>query len=133
MDCLVASASVPVLFNPVESDNSLLVDGGLLNNFPVEPLELICDKIIGSHVNKLEEIKDTGNKLSKLAILERCFHMSIASTVYSRGRKCHLFLEPGLEAFGLFDIKDADKIFEIGYQNALQQANKIMELMDEFI
>jgi NTE family protein len=34
MDCLIASASVPVLFNPVEYDHSLLVDGGLLNNFP---------------------------------------------------------------------------------------------------
>lgn len=34
MYCLIASASVPVLFIPVEYDHSLLVDGGLLNNFP---------------------------------------------------------------------------------------------------
>jgi NTE family protein len=128
MDCLIASASVPVLFNPVEYENSLLVDGGLLNNFPVEPLLDICDYIIGSHVNKLEDLKEGNNKLTKIAILERSFHMAIASNVYLRARHCNLLLEPGMDDFGLFDMKNVDTIFEIGYKHALKQKNKIAEL-----
>lgn len=128
IECLLASASVPVIFNPVEVNNAILVDGGLLNNLPVEPLLDICDIIIGSHVNKLETFSENKKKLSKMAILERCFHLSIASTVYSRGLNCDLLLEPNLFPFGIFDIKDADAIYEEGYRNALQHIKDIEKL-----
>jgi len=127
--CLIASASVPVLFDPVELGNQKLVDGGLLNNFPVEPLIPVCDKIIGSHVNKLKEIPEGNNKISKLTMLERCFHMSIANSVYQRGELCNLFLEPHLYEYGMFDTKSADKIFEVGYHFAMKEKQQIMELM----
>ncbi|MEO8861427.1 MAG: patatin-like phospholipase family protein [Ginsengibacter sp.] len=128
--CLVASASVPVLFNSVEMDSHTLVDGALLNNLPVEPLMTICDKIIGSHVNKLEEISSVSMRLSKLAVLERCFHMSIANSVYSRGQHCDLFMEPELFNFGMFDTKNADTIFEIGYRHAMKEKEKILALQE---
>jgi hypothetical protein len=41
----------PVLFEPVQIGGRLLVDGGLLNNLPVEPLLGRCDFIIGVHTN----------------------------------------------------------------------------------
>jgi NTE family protein len=128
---LVASASVPVVFNSVEMDGHTLVDGALLNNLPVEPLMTICDKIIGSHVNKLEEIPGVNMRLSKLAVLERCFHMSIANSVYSRGQHCDLFIEPELFDFGMFDTKNADTIFEIGYRHAMKEKEKILMLCNK--
>ncbi len=127
---LIASASVPVLFNSVEMESHTLVDGALLNNLPVEPLMTICDKIIGSHVNKLEEISGVNMRLSKLAVLERCFHMSIANSVYSRGQHCDLFMEPELFNFGMFDTKNADTIFEIGYRHAMKEKEKILALQE---
>ena len=128
--CLIASASVPVLFNSVEMESHTLVDGALLNNLPVEPLMTICDKIIGSHVNKLEEIPGVNLRVSKLAILERCFHMSIANSVYSRGQHCDLFMEPKLYNFGMFDTKNADAIFEIGYRHAIKVKDKILAVQE---
>jgi NTE family protein len=130
IDRLVASASIPVLFNPIEMDGHTLVDGGLLNNLPVEPLLTVCDKIIGSHVNKLQEIKDGNIKFSKLSILERSFHMSIANTVYSRGQHCDLFLEPQLFDFGMFDTKNAQAIFNVGYKYAMNEKDKLLELVN---
>jgi NTE family protein len=126
--CLLASASVPVIFKPVVSNESLLVDGGLLNNLPVEPLEGLCDIIIGSHVNKLDGIKDGRSRLSRIAILERCFHMAIATTVYSRGRVCDLLLEPPLMNFGMFDTRNAENIFNISYEYALKGRETIKGL-----
>ena len=58
-DAVVASASIPVIFKPVKIEDKLLVDGGILNNFPVEEVREICDIVIGSNVNKLE--KGIGN------------------------------------------------------------------------
>ncbi|MDP4284526.1 MAG: patatin-like phospholipase family protein [Bacteroidota bacterium] len=126
---IIASASVPVLFSPVIHENRLMVDGGLLNNLPVEPLTGLCDTIIGMHVNKIEVKPGSTMKLSKLAITERCFHMSIANSVYSRAKHCDLFFEPALDSFGMFDVKHADKIFEIGYNTALKQKDQLIKML----
>ena len=38
LDAVLASAAIPVLFDPVEIDGDLYVDGGVLDNFPLKPL-----------------------------------------------------------------------------------------------
>jgi len=43
--------AIPSIFTPVEIDGRLLVDGGLVRNFPVEEnLEMGADYIIGVFV-----------------------------------------------------------------------------------
>lgn len=126
---LIASASVPVIFEPVAAEDTKLVDGGLLNNFPVEPLLSICDKIIGSHVNKLANIADINFKFSKVAMIERSFHMAMGNSVYTKSQQCDLFIEPHLEGFGLFRTKNIDRTVEIGYRAALQQKDKLSRLI----
>jgi NTE family protein len=50
-DAVVASSSIPVIFESVIIDGKEYVDGGTLNNFPVEPLlQEKCNKIIGINV-----------------------------------------------------------------------------------
>lgn len=127
---LIASSSVPVIFEPVSNGDSKLVDGGLLDNFPVEPLLGTCDTIIGSHVNKLDAIGDANIRFSKAAMIERCFHLSIANTVYSKMHFCAVFIEPRLDNFGLFRMKNIDQIFEIGYECALKEKNRLMDLIE---
>ncbi len=47
-----ASMSIPGVFQPVEYDSTLLVDGGVLNNFPVDVAKKLgADIIIGSDVS----------------------------------------------------------------------------------
>ena len=126
---LIASSSVPVIFEPVSNDDSKLVDGGLLDNFPIEPLLASCDAIIGSHVNKLETITDANVRFSKAAMIERCFHLSVANSVYSKVHLCTVFIEPRLDNFGLFRMKNIEQIFEIGYQSALKEKDRLMDLV----
>ncbi len=125
---VIASASVPVVFKPIKGANTKLVDGGLLNNFPIEPLVKSCDKIIGSHVNKLENITDINFRFSKAAMIERSFHIAVANSVYAKASQCDIFLEPPLERFGLINMKDAEEIFEIGYQTTLKEKDKLLQL-----
>lgn len=127
---LIASASFPVLFEPVSGENTRLVDGGLLDNFPVAPLLNLSDKILGSHVNKLANISNTNIKFSKAALIERCFHLAIANSVYSKVHLCDIFIEPLLDSFGLLRMKNLDQIFEIGYQAALKEKDNILRLTE---
>lgn len=120
---VIASASVPVVFEPVRLDGRTLVDGGLLNNFPIEPLEGLCEVIIGSHVNRIPE--QSPEKLQPFQITERCFHLTIAPTVYAKAARCDVFLDPPLYDFQMFDIRKADQIYEIGYQTAREHRDRI--------
>lgn len=115
-EAVMASASIPVVFEPVIIGDKLLVDGGVLNNFPVEPLKKICEVIIGSSVNKSTESLTATSPISTKNIIDRCFHLAIASSVTSKMNSCDVFIESPLHSFNMYDVKQADKIFEIGYK-----------------
>jgi NTE family protein len=117
LEPILASAAVPFLFEPVIYQDKEWVDGGILNNFPVEPLEGLCDYIIGSHVNRLVDHLRDEQAFRKMHILERSFHLAIAAGVYAKASRCDLFLDPPeLSRYSLFDTRDADEIYEIGYR-----------------
>jgi NTE family protein len=55
---LMASSCIPLIFQPVSYNDSVFVDGGVLNNFPTEPLTGQCYIIIGSYVNSVKKELD---------------------------------------------------------------------------
>jgi NTE family protein len=128
-DAVIASASVPVVFEAVKMNDKLLVDGGVMNNFPIEPLTKICNVIIGSYVNKVEAGIGNGSAFKTANILDRCFHLAIAGAVYSKTNQCDVFIEVPLHNFDMYDVKKADMIFDIGYKAALQHIEKLKTLV----
>jgi len=125
-ESVIASASIPVVYEPVRYADRLLVDGGVLNNFPVEPLVNICDAIIGSHVNKIENGFQEKHFFKTVEILDRCFHLAISNSVYSKINKCDVFIDIPLQHYNTYDVKNADKIFEIGYKTALLYKEQLL-------
>lgn len=57
-DPLIASCSIPLIFTPTIMNGSVMVDGGLLNNFPVEPLIGNCDSAIRAPTLILHAVDD---------------------------------------------------------------------------
>ena len=127
IDPVIGSSSVPLVFQPVTFGQYELLDGGMLNNFPVEALVGKCDVIIGSHVNKLRDINDP-IRASKVSVIDQCFHMVIAAGVHERASLCNVFIEPLLAGFGMFDIKRADQLFDLGYAAAMEQKERLLKL-----
>lgn len=121
IEAVCASAAVPVLFEPVKRDGRWLVDGGLLNNFPVEPLLQSGYPLIGIHVNRIEEAKSAKPFSTASGLMDRCFHLAIASTVYAKQAHCAVFIDVELDDYPMFDVKNADKIFAAGYEAAYRQ------------
>ncbi len=48
---VIASSSIPVLFKPVIINKIYYVDGGVLDNLPIKPIQNKCNMLIGSFVN----------------------------------------------------------------------------------
>ena len=124
---LLAASSIPVIFKPVEYKNYKLLDGGLLNNLPVEPL--LEDKlpIVGVHVNPVAEMREFANTIK---VMERSFNLAVYTNVRERIRLCDLIIEPPeLRKFSVYQFSKAEEIFKVGYDYAKSIANKIEMLV----
>lgn len=58
--------SVPGLFTPIEYDGMVLIDGGVVDNVPIDVIESMCDLdlIIAVNAYNRYEIKSAGNLIS---------------------------------------------------------------------
>ncbi|MBD1263147.1 patatin-like phospholipase family protein [Maribacter polysiphoniae] len=115
---VLASASFPGVFTPTKIGESYYIDGGVINNFPVEPLKESCDEIIGSFVNPLKKIKVEDLKHS-YNIADRAYKIKITYESLVKFADCDVVIFPEkLCDFGTFDVRDIDTIFQIGYSKA---------------
>lgn len=115
---ILASSTIPGIFKPMVLEGHLYIDGGVLNNFPVEPLVGQCDFIIGSTCNHLPVIKkiDTFRQL-----VERSTIMAISANMITKRPLCQVIIEPhNLGTYGIFDTKSAEEIFWLGYEETLK-------------
>lgn len=125
---LMASSCIPVVFDPIRIDGNLYVDGGILNNFPTQPLLAKNVKIIGLHSNPVDESFKVSNVKT---MFERTFLLVINANSYHHVGDCDLFLEPpGLKKIKVFDTKKAKEIFEIGYKYAKTREAEIKKLVE---
>lgn len=124
-EAIEASCALPLLFKSVKIKGNTYVDGGLLNNLPVEPLVEHCDKIIGislcPHEDK-EEVRGVGG------IVERCLQLAIWGTMKDRFNACDVGIEIKKSfKYGLFDVKKSDELFDIGYEATMHHMPEIRE------
>jgi NTE family protein len=121
---ILASASFPGVFTPTEINGKFYVDGGTLNNFPVEPLKANCEKIIGIYVNPIKRITMQDLKHS-YSVVERAYNIKIASESMLKFADCDLLIHPKeLIKYGTFDMNNIDAIFNLGYITTKNILNK---------
>jgi NTE family protein len=110
-----ASASIPILFSPVEINGQLYVDGGLLDNVPVKPLINQCERIIAVDIMPVQEMK-TIDGISDMIIQVLQMNVSMQN---ENKEDCDLLINvEGLSEYTLLDTNNNEKIFEIGYNYA---------------
>lgn len=115
---ILASSCIPGIFKPIMIDNQMYVDGGILNNFPVEPLLHNCDYIIGSSCNHLKPV----DKITKIThLMQRAGIMSINHDMERKAKFCHLMIEPkGMGEISTFDMKKAETIYWLAHEETLR-------------
>ncbi|MEY3416053.1 MAG: hypothetical protein RL711_1495 [Bacteroidota bacterium] len=126
---ILASCSMPIIFEPIKIGNNVFVDGGVMDNLPVDPLiEANMDIIIGVHVNpKNEDFK----AITIRSIAERSFQLALSYNVKERKPKCDIFIEPQeLKGVKLFEISKSKLIFEYGYQAVMNDKEAIMAIIN---
>jgi NTE family protein len=111
--CIRASMAIPAVFTPVIYQGKTLVDGGVVNNFPVrEVKEMGADFVIGVNLNKgldkAEDLKTTFDVLLQLAFFKD------ASTFEQHKNKSDIYILPDLKGHGTGSFAASDSIIDIG-------------------
>lgn len=124
---IIASAAIPLIFKPVKINDQSYIDGGVLNNLPVEAIRDICDVVIGVNVNPNASASNSSVS-SMWGIGERVFDMHMAENVKSRLGQCDVVIEvPNALDYGLFDFKMGNLLVDFGYNDALAKVPEIVE------
>ena len=131
-NALMASASIPFIFPVAKMEEHYFLDGGIINNLPIEPIQQKCDVLIGVHVNALST-KD-GATISGRALFDRVIHLALGQSVYHKSGLCDLFIEPpDMTRFNMFDKKNATTMFNYAYgytfKYLAQHQEKIKKLL----
>jgi NTE family protein len=114
---LMASSCVPLVFEPISYNGMLLLDGGILNNLPIEPLQGNCDKLIGIHVNSISSKMEN---LHMKDIADRSFHLALSSAVRLKAAHCDFFIEPPeMTKFGIFEMDKMQEIVDYAYKHTI--------------
>ncbi|WP_209401147.1 patatin-like phospholipase family protein [Pseudozobellia sp. WGM2] len=115
---LLASAALPPVFSPVELNGKFYADGGIMNNFPLEPIADKVDFVLGSNVSVVAPLERNALKNS-LQITGRVTGLMIYAINRSKLQACDFLLEfKELENIGVLDRKGIEKAYLIGYDRS---------------
>jgi NTE family protein len=138
---LRASVAIPGILPPVFHGGEVLVDGGVINNLPVDvmrrdlPGRVIAIDIAGDYAIKasVEEadlppvwrmmrdwFRGVRPRPSILQILLRSGMVNSASTAENNRRHSDVMIKPPVDQLELLDWSSFDRAIEIGYRHALQ-------------
>jgi NTE family protein len=126
-----ASMAIPTAFTAVDLDSTLAVDGGVVNNFPVEELFAMgADIVIGVDVGdglipakKLGGMTDILFQVSMFKSLER---------IEEQVKKCDIYIRPDLNGYGTASFSDYAEILELGYKTGEEYRPKFKELKETY-
>lgn len=127
IDSIIASCSIPGVTTPYIVGNELYSDGGVLNNFPADIIQLECDKMIGVFVSPPQDIEISDLNSIK-AVVSRSYDLLSYRTELHKFSYCDWFISSKkLAHYGTFERKAErlEEIFEIGYQAAKQSFDEI--------
>ncbi|NNL81416.1 MAG: patatin-like phospholipase family protein, partial [Flavobacteriaceae bacterium] len=122
-----ASGAFPSLFQPVEIDGKLLIDGGVLNNYPVEKLRAKgMDLIVGVDVQ--DELAVREELRSAPDILLQISNFRTIKAMKEKSGKTDIYIKPDIKDFTVISFSQGGQIIENGKKAALGKQTELAEL-----
>ncbi|QLC67104.1 patatin-like phospholipase family protein [Flavobacterium sp. LPB0248] len=130
VQAMMASAAFPSLFTPVEIDGNLLVDGGVVNNYPIKEVRnLGADIIIGVDVQ--DDLLKRKNLKNATRILVQITNLQSIEKMKSKVKDTDIYIKPDIRDFGVISFDRGEEIIRKGEEAAFAVYEKLKTLTDE--
>jgi NTE family protein len=126
-DAMRASMSIPSVFIPHEINDSLYIDGGVVNNFPVDVAKnLGADFIIGVNVESSLYKKEELNSIVR--ILNQTMRFYNAKNSIRNKDICNIYIRPEIDGIETMTFDKLDYIIELGQKSIIEKKAEIEEI-----
>ncbi|MCD6234379.1 MAG: patatin-like phospholipase family protein [Candidatus Marinimicrobia bacterium] len=118
---VMASTCIPGIFAPVKREGHLLVDGGVLENVPITPLQDFgADMIIAVDLIAHHYIQEPDN-IVEVLLNTFDFMITNASRMYTN--QADILITPNLSGASRVNMNQIPELIEIGYETAKEILN----------
>lgn len=124
-----STMSIPTVFSPVEWDDYLLIDGGILNNFPVDAARNMgAQFVIG--VNVGSQSKGAKNLNTILDVIDQTTSIPGFAKEKIQQKQTDILIKPDISAYTAadFDPEKINEIIENGNIAAIENIKKFLNL-----
>jgi len=124
---VTASGAFPSLFQPVEINHDLLIDGGVVNNYPIDELKAKgIDVIIGVDVQDGLALRE--DMTSAPDVLMQINNFRTINDMIAKSKKTTIYIKPDIKNFTVIDFSQGRKIIENGEKAALEKVSELETL-----
>jgi NTE family protein len=127
-EAIRASMAIPLVFQPVEIDGKLLVDGGLVNNLPVDVVKAMGSDVVIA-VDSSSQPDDRQKLTSLFEIMNQSISMPIRKESDRQAALADLVIVPDTTAFSFTEFPAMKQIIAQGEAAAQAALPRIRELM----
>ncbi|MGB0836972.1 MAG: patatin-like phospholipase family protein [Flavobacteriaceae bacterium] len=124
-----ASGSFPTFFQPVEIDDELYIDGGLVSNFPVKEMRKRgVDVIIGVDVQS--QLLPVSQVNSVLDLLDQIISFGMYEKSAEEKPYADIYIHPDIEGLSTFTFGDPTRIVSLGSTEAAKNSVALKKLAE---
>ena len=124
---LSISSALPTLFQPIEHDGYLLMDGGIVDNYPIEILKSKpLDYIIG--VNVQEELLSSDEIKSVPDILTQINNFRTVESMQKKADLTDFYLKPEVKGFSIISFNKGSTIIDRGQASTTPFVNQLSSI-----
>lgn len=114
---ILASGAFPSLYSPVEIDGVMLIDGGVVNNYPLHELrEMGADFIIGVDVQ--DGLKDRDAITGATDLLLQISNFSTIRQMERKRKKTDIYIKPDISGYNVVSFDLGQDIIKKGEEAA---------------
>ena len=126
-EAIMASGTLPSLFEPMEVDGRLLIDGGVLNNYPVDEVRAMgADLVIGVDVQ--HGLRDRESLQSATEILLQINNYRTVGQMKEKVKRTDIYISPDMDRYSVIDFDMRDSIIREGSQAARKAWDALLEV-----
>lgn len=129
VEAIRASMAIPSVFTPVAMGENVLIDGGLVRNFPVsEVIDMGADLVIGSSVTDQQLSSEDLN--TPLELITQIAFYSEKRDYRNQVKATDLYVDYPISEFHAGSFSSSEEILEIGIQRGKEMLPSLLRMKD---
>ncbi|WP_420603760.1 patatin-like phospholipase family protein [Flagellimonas sp.] len=126
-EAIMASGTFPSLFEPSEIEDEILIDGGVVNNYPIEEVKAMgANLIIGVDVQHGLSTRESLSSATE--ILLQINNYRTVRDMKEKAGKTNIYIRPDIDDFSVIDFDRSAEIVEIGESAAYKKLPELIEV-----